>query len=223
LFLVLGLSARPASAQWGGIVTLSSQATLRGRPISDHRPVAELELVHDDPAGFYIGGSAAVVARRHSGLQLFAFGQYAGFARRLRQDTVVDIGIVHSGYTGYSSIRGGGSYTEVYAGILSRHLAGRIFLSPGYFRKDAPTVYVEAEGNADLSGKASLYAHAGVLMHLRDSSAGAETAFDWRMGIKRRFGAVSLDAAWTGYAAQRGEYDAQSSSNALILDLALVF
>jgi uncharacterized protein (TIGR02001 family) len=194
------LAAVTAAAQLGGSLTFSSQARLRGQPISDHRPVAELELLHDDASGFYIGGSAALVATRDEGLHALSFKQYAGFARRLSSATAIDVGIVHNGYTEYSGIAGGGSYTEAYVGIAGRHLSGRLFLSRDYFRKDGPTLYAEVNGNLDLARNWSLFAHAGWLARLRnhpDSRSGDAT--DWRIGVRRHLGPVDLEAACTGY------------------------
>lgn len=216
--------APPASAQIGGSLTLSSQARLRGRPVSDHRPVLEVELVHDEPSGLYLGGSAALVASRDWGVQPLAFTQYAGFARRLADDTVLDIGIVHNGYTEYSGIADGGSYTEAYVGLIGRHRSGRLFLSPGYFRKDEPTLYAEVEGNIGLAPNWLLFGHAGLLTHLRDRQDESGAVADWRIGIRRHIGRVDIGAVWTGYATDRAAYDRRNGSGgALLVDLALAF
>jgi uncharacterized protein (TIGR02001 family) len=196
------LPAAPAAAQLGGSVSLFSQARLRGQPISDHRPVAELELVHDSASGFYLGGSAALVADRTNGLQPFAFKQYAGFAHRLSPGATLDLGVVHNGYTEYSGIIGGGSYTEAYIGIIGRNLSGRVFISPGYFRKDQATLYMEVDGHLDLARNWVIVSHLGRLTYLNDDrpagSPGGVT--DWRLGLRRHMGSVDLEAAWTGYA-----------------------
>src|ERR1043166_406488 len=104
LLLAAAIVAQPAAAQLGGTITLSSEARLRGRPISDHRPVAELQLVHDSGNGIYLGGSAAFVVTRHAGLQPLSFTPYLGFARRISPSTTLDIGIVHSRYGEYSGL-----------------------------------------------------------------------------------------------------------------------
>ena len=222
LFACILLAATlPAAAQWSGSITLSSQARLRGMAVGDRQPVAELELVHDDPRGFYLGGSASLVASRDSGLQPLAFTQYAGFARRLPHDMVVDLGIVHSGYTEYSGIGNGGSYTEAYAGLIGPHLSGRLSLSPGYFRKDRPTLYAEVEGHADIARNGSIFAHAGLLTPLRDQPERyRNSVVDWRIGARHRFGRIDLEAAWTGYRRAGGDH---GRDGALIVAAALAF
>lgn len=206
ILLAIGLPVPPAAAQWAGTLTLSSQARLRGRPVSDHQPAAGLELVHDDPRGFYLGGAASLVASRDSGLQPLSFTQYAGFARRLPHDLTMDMGVVHSGYTEYSGI-GGGSYTEAYAGLTGPHLSGRLSLSPGYFGRDRPTLYAELEGHAGIGRNGSLFAHAGLLAPLKNQPGYVQSSvIDWRIGARRRFGRVDVDAAWTGYTEGKGHY-----------------
>ncbi|WP_313801401.1 TorF family putative porin [Sphingobium sp.] len=225
MFLAAGLTAFPAAAQWGGSLTLSSQARLRGQPVSDHRPVVALELVHDDPGGFYLGGSASVVASGDSGLQPLAFIQYAGFARRLPHGLVMDMGIVHGGYTEYSEIAEGGSYTEAYVGLIGPHLSGHLFLSPAYFHHDRPTLYAELEGHVDIARNTSLFAHAGLLAQLRggaDPTRG--NVVDWRIGMRRRFGRIDAEAAWTGFTEDKGGYARRDRKNgALVLAIAYAF
>ncbi len=219
------LATAPAAAQLGGSLTLSSQARLRGQQISGHRPAAELELVHDGARGFYIGGSAVFVATREDGLQALSFRQYAGFAQRLSSATAIDVGIVHNGYTEYSAIAGGGSYTEAYVGITGRHLSARLFMSPGYFQKDEPTLYAELNGHFDLAPDWSLFAHAGRLTRLRSRPDGRDgDATDWRIGLRRRLGPVDLDAAWTGYVVDRARYGGRDGQDgALVIALAFAF
>ncbi|ANI79944.1 hypothetical protein EP837_03560 [Sphingobium sp. EP60837] len=220
------LPAAPAAAQLGGSVSLFSQARLRGQPISDRRPVAELELVHDSASGFYLGGSAALVADRTNGLQPFAFKQYAGFAHRLSPGATLDLGVVHNGYTEYSRIIGGGSYTEAYIGIIGRNLSGRVFISPGYFRKDQATLYMEVDGQLDLARNWVIVSHLGRLTYLNDDrpagSPGGVT--DWRLGLRRHMGSIDLEVAWTGYAEDKRPYGpGHDNGGALVIGLTLVF
>lgn len=226
ILAAVALPASPAAAQLGGSVSLISQARLRGQPVSDHRPVAELELFHDSGGGFYLGGSAALVASRDAGLQPFAFKQYAGFAHRLSPGATLDLGLVHNGYTNYSGIPGGGSYSEAFVGIIGRNLSSRLSVSPGYFRKDQPTLYAELDGHLDLARDWLISAHLGRLTYLDDgySAASRGNAVDWRIGLRRRIGAVDLEAAWTGYAEdKRAYYPYSRTDGALVIGLAFAF
>nr|WP_087575723.1 TorF family putative porin [Sphingomonas sp. CDS-1] len=215
LLLTAHLFATPAAAQLGGSLTLSSQTRLRGQPISDHRPVAELEMVHDGDEGFYLGAAAALVATRDEGLKPLSFRPYAGFAKRLSDAATIDVGIVHNRYSSYSAINGGGSYTEAYVGIAGRHVSGRLYLSPAYFRRDAPTLYMELNGHLGLARNWTLVGHAGRLTFLKDRpDSYAGDATDWRLGLRRRLGRVDLDVAWTGQDGQHG------AEGALVIALA---
>lgn len=216
-------ASAPAAAQLGGSVTLSSEARLRGRPISDHRPVARLELDHDSASGFYVGGSAAIVVTRDEGIRPFAYTQYAGFTHRVAGSTAIDAGLVHNGYSEYSGVAGGGSYTEAYVGLVGPQLSARLYLSPGYFRKDEPTLYMEVDGHVDIGRNGLLFAHVGRLTYLRDHPGRARAAStDWRIGLRRRLGTVDLEAAWTGYAHDEGYYGARIRTGSTML-VALAF
>ena len=225
ILLAATIPLHPAAAQLSGSLTLSSEARLRGRPVSQHRPVVELQLLHDNVSGFYLGGSAALVATHHAGLQPLSFSGYAGLVRSISPSVALDVGVVHSGYTEYSAISGGGSYSEAYVGLTSRHLSARLFLSPAYFRRNEPTLYAEVNGKVDLSRDWTLSVHVGRLAYLRDDpDRGHGAASDWRIGVRRQVGRVSLDAAWTGYTERRRSYGAAGrNGNAMIAALSLAF
>ena len=225
ILCLAALSPQPAAAQWGGSLTIASQARLRGRPISDHHPVAELEIVRDSRSGFYIGGSAAIVVTDDDGMRPLAFRQYAGIVRPLSSALSIDLGVTHSGYTEYSGVAGGGSYSEAYIGLIGRNLSGRLSLSPGYFHHDDPTVTLEVDGHLDLGPKRSLFAHLGRLTHLRDRPARLQnSSIDWRLGVRQSVGPVDLAAAWTGYVQDSDDYStAHRHGGALLLSAALAF
>lgn len=223
LLLAATIPLRPAAAQLGGSVTLSSEARLRGRPVSEHRPVAELQLSHDSASGFYLGGSAASATTRGSGVEPLSFSGYAGIVRRVSSSAAIDLGLVHNSYTEYSSIHGGGSYSEAYAGVTGRHLSVRLFFSPGYFRRDNPTLYAEVNGNVDLGRDWTLLVHAGRLTHLREHPDRGQ-ASDWRISVRHQIGRATLDAAWTGYAEGERTYGASGRhGNAMVTALSVAF
>lgn len=137
----------------------------------------------------------------------------------------MDLGVVHNGYTGYSGISGGSSYSEAYLGVISRNLSGRVFLSPGYFRRHAPTLYAEVEGHADLNPNWLIFAHGGRLTYLGDYASASDRgdATDWRIGVRRRAGSIDLEAAWTGYAEEERPGHARHTDGALVIGLAFAF
>lgn len=198
--LVLFAIASPASAQVGATLSVQSEERLRGEAISDGRPVATLELADDLPGGFYLGGSGSVVLTREDGPRPFALRANAGYAYTIRPDLTLDLGIGHGGYREYNRSGHGASYTEVYAGLAGRVLSGHVFVSPGYFRRDEPTLYADLDAAADLDRRWVLLAHAGALTRL-GGHGGDEPGLrvDWRLGLRRRLGRFDLDAAWVGY------------------------
>ena len=206
LLLTTLVPLSPAAAQLGGSFTLSSEARLRGRPISEHKPVAAMDLQHDAANGFYMGASAALVAIRSGGIQPLYFTPYAGFARRISSSATLDLGIVHSRYGEYSGISGGRSYTEAYVEVAGRNVSARLFVSPAYFRRNQPTFYAEANGNLDLRHDWLLFGHLGRLIYLRDRPGDSVGASDWRLGLRRQIGRVDVEVAWTGYVEARRFY-----------------
>lgn len=209
LLCAIALTEVPAAAQFAGNLSVFSQSRFRGRAVSDHRPAMEVELVHDEDNGLYLGGVAAAVVTRDEGLKPLSVKGYAGFARRLPSGPVIDIGVVHGHYTDYSGIPGSGSYSEAHLGVIGRNISGRIYVSPAYFHAHQPTLYMETDGHLPLDQDWSLLGHLGVLAYLRDRPDGqARTAMDWRIGARRRLGSFDLEAAWTGYRERKPYYRA---------------
>jgi len=222
LLLAATIPFHPAAAQLDGSVTLSSEARLRGRPVSEHRPVAELQLSYDGRSGLYLGGSAALAATRGAGVEPLSFSGYAGLVRRISRSTAIDLGIVHSSYSEYSGIAGGG-YTEAYVGVTGRNLSARLFVSPAYFQRNAPTLYAEVNGNLDLGRDWTLLVHAGQLTYLREHP-GRGQASDWRIGLRHQIGRAHMEAAWSGYAEGERAYGASGGNgNAMVAALSLAF
>jgi hypothetical protein len=109
----------------------------------------------------------------------------------------LELGIVQSNYSKYS---GGGrstNYTEIYAGVLKRHLAIHIHYSPHYFQPGVQTVYVAIDGAVEPARDWHLTAHAGSLVRIAGATASGSGRFgyDWRIGAARNLGAVEVQLA----------------------------
>lgn len=216
------LAIRPsdAAAQTSAAVSIFSDDRLRGYSLSDGRPVGILDLSYDDPSGLYGTVSGSIVLSRDEGLQPLGLILNAGYAKRLPAGLTIDGGVTHSEYSRYSYRAATRSYTEVYAGLSGRLITGRIYVSPDYLRHG--TVYGEINGNLPLTTTLRLSGHVGLLIPLR-SSANDEYGrdVDWRIGIVRQFGPVSVQAAWT--AVRPGEeldgHGSKQHRNALVLGL----
>lgn len=81
-------------------------------------------------------------------------------------------------------------HTEAYVDLIGWHLSGRLSLSPAYFRRDRPTLYVKMEGHIDIGRDGSLFAHGGLPAPL-----GASAGDYWCVGARQRFGQIDLAAA----------------------------
>ncbi len=212
----------PAAAEVGAAVSIFSDSRFRGYSLSAGRPVGIIDLSYDDPDGLYAAVSASVVARSVDEIRPLGIQLNGGYARRLGSGITVDLGVVQSNYSRYSSASTSNSYTEVYAGISHGFLSSRIAFSPHYFENGARTLYGEIDANLSPARKLQLTGHVGVLVPIqyRDESENSETQYDWRLGLAREVGRASLHVIAAGGGPDRDYYRGHSHSrNALILGL----
>jgi len=188
----------PAAAQVGAAVSVFSDARFRGYSLSSRHPVASLDLSFDRSEGAYAAASASIVASTADGLQPLGLQLNGGYARKLSPELTLDVGITHSNYARYSSRGRANSYTEAYVGLRHKFLTSRVYLSPHYFHAGTWTVYGELDGDVSPARKLHLIGHVGALTPLRRGGNTTPTSFDWRIGVSRELGPVSLQLAWTG-------------------------
>lgn len=198
VLLFIGSAASPAAAEIGATISIFSDARFRGYSLSQGRPVGIFDFAYDDPSGFYVDSSGTAVLGRNGDPAPLGLQLNAGYAKRLRSGTTLDFGIVRSTYSHYSRAEGANSYTEIYAGVSRGGLTSRIFLSPHYSETGLWTAYGEINGTVSPAPKWSLDGHVGILVPLRAPSGNEHyrTAFDWRLGVTRELGPVSLHLAF---------------------------
>ena len=151
------VTAPPAAAQVGAVVSVYSDAQFRGYSLSGYRPIANLDLSYDDPSGAYASLSGSVVAA--DSVRPFSLQLGAGYAHRLASGTTLDFGATHSAYRHYARDTRSGSYTEIYAGIARGSVSSRLSFSPHYFRSGEWTLYGEVNGNFSLAPRLRLTGH----------------------------------------------------------------
>jgi uncharacterized protein (TIGR02001 family) len=219
VFAALGAGfAAPANADAGATASLYSDLQFRGYSLSAGRPVAILDFAYDDPSGFYVDASGTGVLRSSRpeplGLQLTG-----GYARRLKSGTSLDFGITHSTYSAYSSAGRSNSYTEVYAGIARGALSSRIFLSPHYFESRRWSAYGEVNASVSPLRRWDVDGHLGLHVPLRaPANESYRPEVDWRLGLTRELGPLSIHASWSGGAPGRDTYRGRyRSRSALVL------
>jgi uncharacterized protein (TIGR02001 family) len=209
--------AAPAAAQIGATASIFSDARFRGLSLSEGRPVAILDVAYDDPSGFYGDVAASGVLRRGGDPAPLGVQLTGGYATDLASGTTLDFGITHSTYGHYSNAERGKSYSEIYAGIARGGLSSRLFLSPHYFEPGRWTAYGEVDGNVSPAPKWSIEGHVGVLATLRHPAGERYSKdFDWRVGVTRELGRLSLHAAWSDGVPGHDRYAGQAHSRSSV-------
>lgn len=188
----------PAAAQTSAAVSIFSDDRFRGYTLSESRPVAIADLYYDDPSGFYGTLSGKLVASEQDGVRPLGLILNAGYAKRLSSGVTIDAGVTRSAYSEYSDRSGARSYTEAYAGLSGKVLTARVYASPDYIK--GGSIYGELNATAEVAPKLRLSGHAGLLAPLgrNKDSYSYRREIDWRIGISRQFGPVTLQAAWVG-------------------------
>lgn len=211
-------SAAPAAAEIGATASVFSDARFRGYSLSGGQPVAILDFAYDDPSGFYGDAAVTGVLRKGADPSLLGGQLTAGYARRLKSGTTVDFGVTHSSYLNYSTKQRGSSYTEVYGGIARGAISSRIFLSPHYFGSGNWSAYGEVNARISPARKWSLNGHFGLLLPLRTPNSEAYgSQVDWRIGVSRQIGRLSLHAAWSDGAPGRDFYYGRYHSRSAVV------
>jgi uncharacterized protein (TIGR02001 family) len=222
---VLLTAAPRANAQAGAAVSIFSDDRFRGYSLSDERPVGTVDLSYDASNGLYGALSGSAVATRHEGLQPLGFQLNAGYAKRLSPTLTLDLGITHAHYFTYASRGPGKDYTEAYAGLGGKLLSGRISISPDYLKRDLWTAYGEINGNVPAGKELHFTGHVGMLIPFesRVDYQRYRPEFDWRLGVARDFGPVTVSIVWSGLQRGRDLYQERSyGRRALVFGVAYV-
>ena len=212
--------ASPANAEIGTALSAATDLRFRGYSLSAGRPVGTFDFAYDDPSGFYASASAIAVA--HHGIEPLGVQLSGGYAKRFESGTTLDLGIVHSNYSHYSSQGSGNSYTELYAGIGRKALSARMSFSPHYFNYRTWTVYGELDGSVSPARRLQLDGHVGLLVPVRTTAIAPNqhAEYDWSLGLSRQFGRASARAAFSGGGPGRDFYrEYHRRRTALVLSL----
>ncbi|MBV1691325.1 TorF family putative porin [Novosphingobium sp. G106] len=196
LACLLFLNPSIAHAQAGATVTITTDERFRGRTVSRGDPAVVFNLTYDHPSGVY-AGAAATTTIVESEPKVINVRANIGFIHRTAVGTGLELGVVQSNYSRYSSGGRGANYTEIYAGVLTRQLALHVHYSPHYFQPGVQTVYVAIDGAVEPARDWHLTAHAGSLIRVAGGTAGgaSRVGYNWRIGAARSLGAVELQLA----------------------------
>lgn len=218
--------AAPAAAQFSGSLSIRSEDRLRGHAVSQGRPTMALDLSYDHSGGFYIDVIVRGVIARHDP-KLLAVEENFGFARQIRPNLSLDVGMTNADYAKYYNGRRTAHYQEYYVGIVTKQISAHLHYSPKYFGlPDYATLYGDIDGAVPLTDKWRLTSHIGVLQQVGGRTLGTtgRTHYDYRLGGAVRLGAFDLLVEWTGGGPGRTYYNGRfHSKNALVAGATFIF
>ena len=219
--------ATPAAAQFSGGLSIRSDDRFRGRSLSQGRPTMALNLSYDHPTGLYLDVVVRGMLSRHSGPELLSVEENIGFAKQIRPNLSIDLGVTNSDYTRYYNGMRTAHYQEFYVVVITKEISAHLHYSPKYFGIDNyPTLYGGLDGAVPVTDKWRLTGHVGVLQQVGGRTLGTtgRTHFDYRMGGAVRCGPIDLLVEWTGGGPGRDYYAGKfHSKNALVVGANLTF
>ena len=218
--------ASPAAAQLSGDIAFRTDDRFRGHSLSEGRPTLSLDLSYDHPSGLYLDLVVHAVDSLHDGPQLLGAEENFGYARRIRPDLSIDLGVTNSDYTEYYNGLRAAHYQEYYVGVIIKRVSVHLHYSPRYFGLPVGTLYGDVDGALPLDKRWRLTGHFGVLQQVAGATldGAGRTHYDYRIGTVATFGPVDLQLEWTGGWGGRDYYANQTrGKNALVFGAAFKF
>jgi uncharacterized protein (TIGR02001 family) len=175
-----------------------SQYRFRGFSMSDRRPAISLNLAYDHSSGAYVGGSAVAADTDIDGTRALGFMGYAGYVRRIKGETALDLGVSRVDIDRYNDGRRQPlRYTEVYAGVTGKALSLHAYYSPNYIRPGWHTLYFDLSGAVRPADKWRAFAHGGLYVATNEETKRLfYTRWDTRVGVSRELGPAEFQLAW---------------------------
>lgn len=215
------LAAHTARAQASASVSLTSEFSVRGVSLSDGRAAPQLSVSYDAAQGWYAGAFAAPHVRLGERSDVTELIAYGGYAHQLASGLSWEVGASSAAFQNASDY----NYREVYAGLASDRISGRLYLAPAYYGYGGRVAYGELNGFYPLPEQIKLIAHLGALHRLRGQAPGARDHVDLRLAIGYDAGACNVQLAWLsgasiGSGTPRGD---DRSPRALVLSASYSF
>jgi hypothetical protein len=156
---------------------------------------------------------------------MLGFVAYGGYAGRLTQDLSWDLGASNTNVTDYDSVKYTVNYTELYAGISSRHLSAKLYYSPDYLGESRSSVYADLSASISPAPHWRLFGHAGVLTPLDGSAwgGGRREIYDLRAGVAAQVKSCEFSLAWTTATPQIYAEPFRSERNGLVVSASYFF
>jgi uncharacterized protein (TIGR02001 family) len=186
------LAAQAAQGQASASVSIASEYSARGVSLSDGRPTPQLSVGYDFHQGWYAGAFAAPRVSLGERTQANQFIAYGGFTDRLASGLSWEAGASSTTFQGSADY----NYREVFAGLASDHLSGRLYFSPSYYGFGGRTAYGELNAFHPLRERITLIGHIGLLHGLHNE----RDRVDLRLALGIDAGACNVQLAWLGSA-----------------------
>jgi uncharacterized protein (TIGR02001 family) len=187
------LAAHAAQGQASASVSLASEYSVRGVSLSAGRPSPQLSLAYDAAQGWYAGAFAAsgltLGGRSDVSSDVTQLVAYGGYARRLASGLSWEAGASSTGFQHASEY----NYGEIYFGLASDRISGRVYLAPAYYGRGGRAAYGELNGFYPLREHLKLLAHIGAL---HAPAATARDRVDLRLAIGYDSGDCNVQLAW---------------------------
>jgi hypothetical protein len=129
------------------------------------------------------------LAGRPDVTQLVAYG---GYVRQMASGLSWEAGAISNTFLNAAEY----NYGEVYAGLASDRISGRVYFSPSYYGYGGRVAYAELNAFHPLAEKIKLIGHVGLLHGLRGSLAEARDRVDLRLAIGLDIDAYNIQLAW---------------------------
>jgi uncharacterized protein (TIGR02001 family) len=222
--LGLALLAADASAQLSGSASIVSNYRHRGITLSENEPAAQFGLAYDAPEGWYAGVFASTVEFVITPGRELQTVPFAGYAWRAANGLTWEAG---GDYAFFSGRARSYDYPEMYLGVASENISGRLYYSSRYFGQRSDALYLEANGTHALADRVRLLAHLGILR-----SDGGPGNYGWpghmvdgRLGVALDWDRFNVQLSWVGTSAPSAAYAATGvkSRNGPLLMLSVLF
>jgi uncharacterized protein (TIGR02001 family) len=193
LIALTALTGGEVQAQISGSASMVSDYVFRGVSLSDGDPEPQIHLGYDHPSGWYAGAFASrVKLHDHGDEQLIT---YAGYTRQLQSGLSWEAGATNSAFLQTARY----NYAEIFAGLASDNLSGKIYYSPNYYGENVRTAYAEINGTYEVRSHVHLLGHVGFLRVLSSTGGLAPPLtrrFDTRFGVSAGIGDWTCQLAW---------------------------
>jgi uncharacterized protein (TIGR02001 family) len=222
--LGLALLVANASAQISGSASVVSDYRLRGISLSNNEPAAQVGLAYDAAGGWYAGVFASTVEFVISSGRELQTVPFAGYAWRTANGLTWEAGADYAFFTGRARNY---DYPEMYVGVASENISGRLYYSPRYFGQSSDAFYLEGNGTHPLTDRVRLLAHLGILR-----SGGGTSNYGWpehmvdgRIGVALDWDRFNVQLSWVGTSAPSAAYTITGvrSRNGPLLTVSFLF